>query len=131
MSFSVRASGGYWLYSSASAGVTLAADSGSWSSFSDRNAKEHFCPVDPQAALAGVMALPISRWSYKTEPGVRHLGPIAQDFHAAFGVGENDTTIPGSQLHYLQFRSKAFKIDYEFPTSFPVGRIRPHWESTV
>ncbi len=91
--FSVRASGGYRLYSSATAGVWLPAGSGTWNSLSDRNAKNHLTPVNAQAALAGVMTLPISRWSYKTEPGVRHMGPMAQDFHAAFGVGENNTTI--------------------------------------
>ena len=35
-------------------------------------------------------ALPITQWSYKTEPGVRHVGPMAQDFHAAFGLNGTD-----------------------------------------
>jgi hypothetical protein len=35
----------------------------------------------------------VSSWSYKTESGVRHLGPMAQDFYAAFGVGEDDRHI--------------------------------------
>lgn len=61
---------------------------------SDRNAKENVAPVDEQAVLEKVAALPMSTWSFKTEPGVRHLGPMAQDFHAAFGLGPNDTTIP-------------------------------------
>jgi hypothetical protein len=93
-SVTFRASGGYRLFSSTgTAGVQLAAGSGSWSSLSDRNAKNDLAPVNPQAVLAGVAALSISKWSYKTEQGVRHLGPMAQDFHAAFQVGENDTTI--------------------------------------
>jgi trimeric autotransporter adhesin len=33
-------------------------------------------------------------WSYIAQRrGVRHIGPMAQDFAAAFAVGENDTTI--------------------------------------
>jgi hypothetical protein len=59
---------------------------------SDRNAKEAFEPVDPRAVLAAVAALPIERWSYKGET-VRHLGPMAQDFAAAFGVGPDDRHI--------------------------------------
>ncbi len=60
---------------------------------SDRNAKEHFTAVDPAAVLEKVVALPITEWSYKTLTGTRHLGPVAQDFHAAFGLGSDDRGI--------------------------------------
>ena len=59
---------------------------------SDRNAKEHFVSVDPRAVLAAVVALPIERWSYEGE-AARHLGPMAQDFAAAFGLGADDRHI--------------------------------------
>ena len=76
------------------AGAQLAAGSGSWSMFSDRNAKESFQSVNPQTVLAEVATMPVSTWNYKTQAkSIRHIGPMAQDFHAAFGVGENDTTI--------------------------------------
>lgn len=91
--FLVRASGGVNLYSSAklASGVRLAPGSGTWSSLSDRNAKTNIVPTDSHAILERVAALPISEWSYRTEdPHVRHLGPMAQDFYAAFGVGEDD-----------------------------------------
>jgi len=98
--FVVRATGGYWLFSAVdgsgnpTAGVTLAAGSGSWTSISDRNAKEDFEPVNPLEVLNKVVALPVTTWRYKSqEPDVRHIGPVAQDFHAAFGVGESDTGI--------------------------------------
>ena len=32
-------------------------------------------------------ALPITTWSYKQDPGVRHIGPMAEDFFSAFAVG--------------------------------------------
>jgi hypothetical protein len=57
---------------------------------SDRNAKKDFVPVDSQAVLAQVTALPLTTWSYKAEQGARHLGPMAQDFHAAFGLNGDD-----------------------------------------
>ena len=85
----MRASGGYQLYSGSSSGVSLAAGSGSWTSMSDRNAKENFAPVDTQALLAKLTALPLSTWNYKSQnPAVRHVGPMAQDFKAAFKVGK-------------------------------------------
>jgi hypothetical protein len=60
---------------------------------SDRNAKENFAPVAPAEVLAKVAALPISTWNFKTLNDGRHMGPMAQDFYAAFGLGSGDTTI--------------------------------------
>jgi hypothetical protein len=40
--------------------------------------------------LAKVAALPISRWNFKELPGADHFGPMAQDFHAAFGLNGRD-----------------------------------------
>jgi hypothetical protein len=58
---------------------------------SDRNAKENFKPVDNQAVLARVAALPVTEWNYKTDQaGVQHIGPMAQDFHAAFQLDGAD-----------------------------------------
>ena len=37
--------------------------------------------------LEKVSALPITEWKYKVEAdGSKHIGPMAQDFHAAFGL---------------------------------------------
>lgn len=55
---------------------------------SDVNAKQLFASVDNRQVLEKVATLPIQTWSYKSEPtGVRHMGPVAQDFYAAFGLG--------------------------------------------
>ena len=92
----MRASGGITLYTNsfATVGATLAAGSGSWSTLSDRDPKTNVVAVDPAIVLAGVVALPISTWNYiSQEPAIRHMGPMAQDFAAAFGLGENATTI--------------------------------------
>lgn len=49
--------------------------------------------------LARIAGLPITSWNYKTEdPAVRHLGPTAQDFHAAFGLGDSDKSIATSDI---------------------------------
>jgi len=61
---------------------------------SDRNIKANFAPVDEQEVLRKVAELPIETWNYTDrEPGVRHIGPMAQDFMAAFGVGDSDRHI--------------------------------------
>ncbi len=93
--FLVRASGGTYVYSNeaASSGVVLTAGSGAWANLSDRNAKTNVVPLDDDAVLAKVDALPIDAWQYKTERGVRHVGPMAQDFYAAFGTGADNRHI--------------------------------------
>jgi hypothetical protein len=61
---------------------------------SDRNAKAGFTPVQADEVLNGVLSLPLSKWHYKFEPPeIQHIGPMAQDFKAAFGVGVDDKHI--------------------------------------
>ena len=60
---------------------------------SDRNAKENFQAVSPSEVLARVAVLPIQEWNFKADAGTRHIGPMAQDFYAAFGVGMDDKHI--------------------------------------
>jgi hypothetical protein len=94
--FLVRAKGGVRFASSATAssGVQLAPGGGSWSSLSDRNSKTNLVPIDSQEILSKVAALPVFTWSYKSQPdSIRHIGPTAQDFAAAFKVGEDDKHI--------------------------------------
>jgi hypothetical protein len=61
---------------------------------SDRNLKQELAPVDRAAVLEALERLPLSTWSYKAEASkARHIGPMAQDFMAAFHVGSSDKTI--------------------------------------
>jgi len=94
--FTVRCEGGARFYSAdgVSTGVRLLSGSGAWTSLSDRNAKENFQEISPGEVLAKVAAMPVKTWNYKTQAdSIRHIGPTAQDFKAAFGVGETDTGI--------------------------------------
>lgn len=51
-------------------------------------------PVNGYRVPDEVARLPVGTWRYHWDPPhVRHLGPVAQDWWAAFGVGENDKTI--------------------------------------
>jgi hypothetical protein len=61
---------------------------------SDRNIKTDFSAIKPDDILTRVAQLPISSWRYNNEnAGIRHVGPMAQDFKAAFGLGDSDKSI--------------------------------------
>lgn len=66
-------------------------DSGMWTSTSDRARKENFSPADVRSVLDKLAALPVQTWNYTNDPAsTRHLGPVAQDFHNAFGLNGPD-----------------------------------------
>jgi len=99
--FVVRAAGGTIFYSNSdlTAGVSLAPGAGAWASVSDVNRKENFREVNGNEVLKKIAGMHVQEWSYKAQdPSIRHLGPTAQDFFAAFGLGESDTTITTTDI---------------------------------
>lgn len=97
----MRFAGGYRLYSNStlSSGVSLAPGGGAWLAVSDRNKKENFKAEDGEWVLQQIRSLAIPSWNYKSQdPLIRHVGPVAQDFYAAFRIGESDTTITTSDI---------------------------------
>jgi len=74
-------------------GAALAPGGTAWVTLSDSNAKTAVVAVDPRAVLAKVDQLPVTELEYKHDPHRRYFGPMAQDFHAAFGLGNDDKTI--------------------------------------
>lgn len=91
-----RFAGGYHLFSNAAltTGVRVAPGANAWSSLSDVNSKEHFRDLDHDDVLAKIAAMPVREWNYKSQDAaIRHMGPTAQDFRAAFGLGEDPLRI--------------------------------------
>jgi hypothetical protein len=89
--------------------------------FSDRNLKENFDAVNNRAILERVKDLPLTSWNYKAEdPAIRHIGPMAQDFAKAFGLGEdnrrinvvdaNGVTLASIQALYQMVQEQATQI---------------------
>jgi hypothetical protein len=78
--------------------VSWTPGSASWSFSSDRNLKEFITPLDAAAVLDKVTRLPISEWNYQGY-SQRHIGPMAQDFHALFPLNDSDTTLNSADLH--------------------------------
>lgn len=60
---------------------------------SDRDAKTAFREINGEEVLEKLRQIPVTSWVYKTSPDQRHIGPMAQDFHAAFGLGGSDKQI--------------------------------------
>lgn len=103
--FIVRASGGIWFGGNSSPSFTAGhlidtssgaylSIGGSWVNSSDRDAKENIEPVNTREVLHKVSQLRVNSWNYKAEgKAVRHIGPMAQDFAAAFSVGDDNKHI--------------------------------------
>jgi hypothetical protein len=96
--FTARASNGFFLIGNVNAtgnlNVSGSVTAGGMLLTSDRNAKANFLAVDTREIAARVALLPIETWNYKAEdPSVRHMGPMAQDFRAAFGLGTDERRI--------------------------------------
>lgn len=65
---------------------------GNWVNTSDANKKENFFPVRHEALMQQIKQLPVTQWKYNGSEAL-HIGPMAQDFYALFGVGNDDKTI--------------------------------------
>ncbi|HQU85003.1 MAG TPA: tail fiber domain-containing protein [Pyrinomonadaceae bacterium] len=92
----IRGCGGFRFFTNQglTSGVEMAPGGGSWSSLSDRNMKENFVTVNTREILQKVVTMPVTTWNYKSQDkSIRHIGIMAQDFHAKFNVGESDTKI--------------------------------------
>ncbi len=94
--FLVRSAGGVGIYtnSTLTAGAELAPGGSAWLTVSDVNMKENFRDLDDADVLSKIARMPIREWNYKAQDAViRHIGPTAQDFRAAFGLGEDPLRI--------------------------------------
>ncbi len=95
-SFHVRATGGarFVTNTNNNSGPYVNPGGTAWNAGSHSSLKTDFAAVDPRAVLEGLAGLPLTTWRLRDgEPGVRHLGPMAEDFYAAFGLGDGDRAI--------------------------------------
>lgn len=118
--FHVRATGGTRLVSGANSdgvpttGVTLAAGDGTWSSLRSAAAKTNVRPVDSERVLDAVVDTPISRWEYDSDGDAEHVGPMAEDFHEAFGLGADPdriATVDADGVALAAIQGLAEKLD--------------------
>jgi hypothetical protein len=69
---------------------------------SDRNIKHDITGVSGRDVVETLASVPMSTWSYDGER-TRHMGPMAQDFHAAFGVGNTERAYDPIDAHGVAF----------------------------
>jgi trimeric autotransporter adhesin len=94
--FRSRFAGGYRLYtnSSQTIGVFLSASGNSWGTISDRNRKENVVWLNGEDVLSRLRNVPVAVWNFiDSETNSRNVGPMAQDWHAAFGLNSDSLTI--------------------------------------
>ncbi len=99
--FLIRASGGVSLASSSAlnSGVELPSGASAWSVRCEARLKHDFKPVDPLDSLARVVAMPIQEFALRSQArAVRHIGPVAEDYHAHFPYGEDERLINTADL---------------------------------
>jgi hypothetical protein len=72
---------------------------GTISQLSSRSAKENFAPANGAMLLAKLETLPILKWNYiGAAADDRHVGPVAEDFHAAFGLGKDERIVAPADM---------------------------------
>jgi hypothetical protein len=94
--FMVQANGGIDMFTKSDMTTGMYMDNGdiAWNAYSDRDLKENFTAVDGQAVVAALAEVPITTWNVKEQDeSIRHMGPVAQDFYAAFGLGYDELHI--------------------------------------
>lgn len=94
--FAARATGGFRFRTNlaGTTGCNLPAGSGVFNCTSSRTTKENFSMVSGDDVLARLRKVPVSTWNYISEGrATRHLGPMAEDFYAAFQIGVGNTSI--------------------------------------
>lgn len=98
--FVLRADGGVILFTDAlqTMGVTLFSGAGSWSSISDSTKKRDLVLMNEDYVLQKIKSVPVYYWEYISQPGVYHIGPMAQDFYEAFLLGESEIYITSSDI---------------------------------
>ena len=77
-------------YPDCTAGVYMMGGQSGWTSISSRALKENFFSIDGEQMLAKIRTVPVSQWNYKNNPSIRYIGPMAEDFHAAFHLNGDD-----------------------------------------
>lgn len=90
----MRFTGGYRLWSDitdSTAGVYMRGSTSGWTNYCDRNLKTNFKKLDNEIILSKIDKMPVTEWNYKGNDTVKYIGPVAQDFYAAFQLGGTDS----------------------------------------
>lgn len=97
-------------------GTATLSNGGTWTNASSRSYKTDFGVIDPHAILDRLVALPITTWTYRGSEEGTHLGPMAEDFKAAFdlaGDGKSIATVDADGVALAAIQGLNQKLEAE------------------
>lgn len=71
---------------------------GSYEHSSSETVKQAIEPLDESEIIRRISNVGIHEWSYTNNPDIRHIGPMAEEFYAAFGLGSSERSISASNM---------------------------------
>ena len=92
---------------------------GTWTNGSSRAFKQAFEAIDAGDILTRVLQLPLSRWRYRNSDEGVHLGPMAEDFADAFGLGgsvQHISTVDADGVALAAIQGLNAKLEHENAT---------------
>ena len=97
-------------------GNATLSNGGTWTNASSRTFKEGFAAVDTIDVLNRLLDLPITTWEYIGSAEGLHLGPVAEDFKAAFGLagdGQSIATVDADGVALAAIQGLNAKLETE------------------
>jgi hypothetical protein len=98
-------------------GGAYLSEGGVWTNASSRTFKDGFAHVDVGGVLERLVSLPVQTWFYKASHGEgKHMGPVAEDFAAAFGLGNDDqhiTTVDEGGIAFAAIQGLNAKVEHD------------------
>jgi len=99
-----------------SGGIASLSNGGTWTNASSRTYKENFTTVNGLDVLSRLVALPIMTWDYIGSSEGLHMGPVAEDFKASFGLagdGKSISTVDADGIALAAIQGLNAKLESE------------------
>jgi trimeric autotransporter adhesin len=100
-------------------GTASLSNGGTWTNASSRSYKENFSAVNGLDILSRLIKLPIMTWDYKGSEEGLHMGPVAEDFKASFGLagdGKSISTVDADGIALAAIQGLNAKLEAENAT---------------
>jgi trimeric autotransporter adhesin len=97
-------------------GTASLSNGGTWTNASSRSYKENFGAVNGLDVLSRLVKLPIMTWDYKGSSEGQHMGPVAEDFKASFGLagdGKSISTVDADGIALAAIQGLNAKLETE------------------
>ena len=99
-----------------SGGAASLSNGGTWTNASSRSYKENFNAVNGLDVLSRLVKMPIMTWDYKGSSEGLHMGPVAEDFKATFGLagdGKSISTVDADGIALAAIQGLNAKLESE------------------